>query len=35
MLGNARLGRSMRQLDRLDDLAAVRDQERDRGDAAP
>ncbi|MEV0714100.1 cryptochrome/photolyase family protein [Asanoa sp. NPDC050611] len=33
--GNVRLGRAMRQLDRIDDLGAVREQERDRGDAAP
>jgi deoxyribodipyrimidine photolyase-related protein len=35
LLGNARLGQAMRQLDRLDDLSAVREQERARGDAAP
>jgi deoxyribodipyrimidine photolyase-related protein len=35
LIGNARLSRSMRQLDRLEDLAAVRDQEHDRGDTAP
>ncbi|MDG4827655.1 cryptochrome/photolyase family protein [Asanoa sp. WMMD1127] len=33
--GNARLGQAMRQLDRLADLAAVRDQEHTRGDEAP
>ncbi|WP_203701832.1 cryptochrome/photolyase family protein [Asanoa iriomotensis] len=33
--GNARLGQAMRQLDRIDDLPAVRAQERDRGDEAP
>ncbi|GIF68723.1 deoxyribodipyrimidine photo-lyase [Asanoa ishikariensis] len=35
LLGNARIGQAMRQLDRLEDLGAVRDQERERGDAAP
>ncbi|MEV4538219.1 cryptochrome/photolyase family protein [Asanoa sp. NPDC049518] len=35
LLGNARIGQAMRQLDRLEDLGAVREQERDRGDKAP
>jgi deoxyribodipyrimidine photolyase-related protein len=35
LVGNARLGQAMRQLDRLADLGAVREQERERGDTPP